>query len=82
MSEITYSCSVGEGVWQVPLWGSPNDRFWYIHNIKTGAFKRIGKVGAKRTNYYLKAISEAQYRNAEIVKKQQAALEELSKMEW
>lgn len=37
---------------------------WYVVNGTTGASKRIGPVAAKRTNYFDKAMAEADRRNA------------------
>jgi hypothetical protein len=79
---IAYSVSVGDGVWQVPLWGAPNDHFWYIHNTRTGKYVKIGRVKSRGSNNYDLAVSEAKRLNAEIREKQQAALDELVKMEW
>ena len=40
--------------------------FWYIRNEATGKRVKIGRIGAKRTNYYDKAVREARRRNARL----------------
>lgn len=82
MSKIVYSCSVGDGAWQVPLWGSPNDKFWYIHNLRTGVFKKIGRIGARKANYYMKAVDEARRRNAEEAEEERLLQEQLAAIKW
>ena len=39
---------------------------WYIYNTITGKYKKIGKIGAKRVNYFDNAVNEANYRNEKI----------------
>ncbi len=54
------------GPWIVPLWTSPrvlSHAFWWILNLETGQAKCIGRIGAKRTNYFDQAIDEANRRN-------------------
>lgn len=83
MSEPTHFASnVGDGPWQVPLWGTGDERNWYIYNTKTRRWKKIGPVRLKGKNYFDAAVAEAQRRNAEVFEKQQAALQELLKMDW
>ncbi len=38
--------------------------FWEIINLETGRKVKIGPVGGKRTNFYDKAVNEAERRNA------------------
>jgi len=55
------------GPWHVSAY---NDS-WYIVNIETGRFRRIGRIGGPRgngrgINYHDRAISEAKTRNGEL----------------
>ena len=49
--------------WKVVLTHPRDDNNWYIYNEDTDKFVKIGPVGAKRVNYYDKAIDEAIHRN-------------------
>jgi len=49
--------------WKVVLQHPTDSDNWYIYNVQTNRYKKIGRVGATRTNYYEKAIQEAISRN-------------------
>jgi hypothetical protein len=55
---------VGIGPWKVVLYGVGDSHNWYIYNLETKKQVKIGRVGAKRTNYRDKAHEEARRRNA------------------
>jgi hypothetical protein len=38
--------------YRVVLWGSPDSGYWWLHNVATGRFRKVGKVGAVRTNHF------------------------------
>jgi len=49
---------------KVELWAVANDdENWLIVEIPSGRTKIIGRVGAKRANYYDQAVQEATRRN-------------------
>jgi hypothetical protein len=54
-----------EGDWQVVLEHPKDDSNWYIYNTKTGKYKKVGPIGAHRTNYYHKAFEVAEKLNKE-----------------
>lgn len=62
---ILATCGFYEGPWQVVLHHPTDYENWYIFNVETRRYKKIGRVGARRTNYYVQAVDEANYRNAE-----------------
>jgi hypothetical protein len=54
--------SPDNGPWKAAQCYSDYDN-WYIFNVDTGAHKKIGKIGAKRANYFTDACNEASRRN-------------------
>ena len=63
MNEMRLSNGKLEGDWQVVLTHPTDDSNWYIYNTRTGKYKKIGAVGAKRANYYDKAFKVAEELN-------------------
>ena len=51
---------VTDGPWYVASLGN----FWRIVNVRTGKTKKVGRIGAKRVNYFHSAVEEAVRRNA------------------
>ena len=60
-----------EGPWRVDT-STPHGH-WRIINAYTGRTVKIGPAGTGRTNYYDKAIDEANRRNAAIAKEKVTA---------
>jgi len=58
--EFCYSSHTPEGYkYRVILWTDPQILeygYWYVQNTKTGQFRKIGRMGATRTNYFDVAI--------------------------
>lgn len=52
-----------KGPWKVDT-GQPFSPMWRIINTETGHSVKIGPVGGTRTNFYGKAVDEANRRNA------------------
>lgn len=76
MSNLILSSNVLPGPWQVVIVGEPDPNFWYIHNTITKRFRKVGKVGTKRTNYYDKAFHVAWKLNQEYALKINAIFDE------
>jgi len=58
--EIQYSANTPDTFrYRVVLWTHPNILdldFWYVHDTKRNTFRKIGRIGAKRTNNFDNAI--------------------------
>lgn len=52
-----------KGPWRVNT-AQPHSPMWRIINTETGISVKIGPVGGKRTNFYDRAVNEANHRNA------------------
>jgi len=41
----------------------PGDLHWYIYNVQTGVYVKIGRVQLTGVNYFDRAVEEAERRN-------------------
>jgi hypothetical protein len=55
MNQLTLSHNALDGPWQVVIVHPTDPHNWYIYNTKTGRYRKIGRVGARRVNYRLRA---------------------------
>jgi len=57
--EICYSYNTPEEYrYRVILWSVPllDNGFWWVHDTKKDTFRKIGRIGAKRVNYFDVAV--------------------------
>lgn len=56
--------------WKVHCGSGADPKFWEIINQETGKTVRIGKVTAKKRNYYDECVKEAKKRNLHLALKE------------